>query len=135
MKFSLFVVALLCVNSWAGAVGEVIDDTATKTVNLSVKPTQIETAKPKSLGMNLIPKEQCSIVSDVGTLERIQGLDIEGVKYVLRNNGVLLRFIIEPSDVDMSPMVGRTISISGTTIGRSYSDVSVIQMRNASTFG
>ncbi|MEI6232192.1 MAG: thioredoxin domain-containing protein [Planctomycetota bacterium] len=99
-------------------------------------PTQVENApKPKSLGMNLIPKEQRSIVSDVGTLERIPGLDIEGVKYVLRNNGVPLRFIIEPSDVDMSPLVGRTISISGTTIGRSYSDVSVIQMKNASTFG
>ena len=98
-------------------------------------PTRIESApKPKSLGMNLIPADQRTIVSDVGTLDRID-IGIEGVKYILRNAGKPLRFIIEPSDVDMSPMVGRTISITGTSIGRSYSDVSVIQMKSASTFG
>ena len=92
-------------------------------------------AKPKDIGMRLIPTEQRTIVSDVGQLDRISGSEIAGVKYVLRNGGYVTRYIIEPSDVDMSSMVGRTISITGYSIGRSYSDVSVIQMKNASTFG
>lgn len=82
-----------------------------------------------------IPRELRSIVSDVGTLERFSSLKLDGVKYALKNNGVILRLIIEPGDVDMSSMVGRTISISGSTIGRSRSDISVIQMKSASTFG
>jgi thioredoxin len=110
--------------------------------NISDTPAKIDApvktdapAKPKDLGMRLIPTEQRTIVSDVGQLDRISGSEISGVKYVLRNGGYVLRYIIEPSDVDMSSMVGRTISITGYSIGRSYSDVSVIQMKNASTFG
>ncbi len=91
--------------------------------------------KPKGVGMNLIPTEKRYVVSDVGTLERVGSSDIEGVKYVLRTNGSVGRYVIEPSDVDMSPMVGRTISITGTSIGRTYADVSVIQMKSAATFG
>ena len=104
--------------------------------SISDTPAKVDApAKPKVVGMNLIPIEQRTMVSDVGQLDRVSGMDIAGVKYVLRNGAHVTRYIIEPSDVDMSSMIGRTISISGYSIGRSYSDVSVIQMKNASTFG
>lgn len=110
--------------------------------NHAETPTRSETpanteviSKPKSVGMRITPVEQRSTVSDVGTLERIGNVDIEGVKYLLRLNGAVTRYIIEPPDVDMTPLVGRSITITGKSIGRSFSDVSVIQMKSASTFG
>ncbi len=75
-------------------------------------------------------------VSDVGILQKnTTNQDID-VKYVLKDNGKILRFIIEPSDVDLSVFVGRTISISGYLKGKTkISGIPVMVMRNASTFG
>ena len=82
-----------------------------------------------------IPMGQRRLVTEVGLLYRTSIPDVPGVKYDLRNSGVILHYIVEPSDVDLSPMVGRPISLSGYTLGRTQGGTSVLQMRNASTFG
>jgi hypothetical protein len=102
-----------------------------ETVNLSIKT-------PKTAGDSLVASSEHMLVSDVGTLYKADGpmTGVERMKYVLKNNGAILRYIVEPDDVDLAPMLGRTISLSGYSLGRNSKDnVSVIQMRNASTFG
>ncbi len=86
-------------------------------------------------GMNALPREQRTIASEVGQLERVSDMGIAGCKYSLKNNGSVLWYVIEPSDVDLSPLVGRVISLTGWRMGKTSSDVSVVQMRSASTFG
>ncbi len=90
----------------------------------------LKLAQPK---VNCIPVDDRTIISDVGQLDSVTGCD--KIKYVLRNGGIILKYIIEPPDVDMSFMIGRTISITGCNVGKTSSDVSVIQMQSASTFG
>ena len=92
-------------------------------------------ASPES-SVHLIPSEQRNLVSDVGTLQRMAGVPIDGVKYALLSNNVILRYVIEPSDVDLTPFCGKLVSLTGYNMGRTSNyDISVIQMRNASTFG
>lgn len=92
-------------------------------------------ASPES-SVHLIPSDQRNLVSDVGTLQRMANVPIDGVKYALLSNDIVLRYVIEPSDVDLTPFCGKLVSLTGYNMGRTSNyDISVIQMRNASTFG
>jgi thioredoxin 1 len=86
-------------------------------------------------GMNTLPREQRSFASEVGELVPVDGMGIAGCKYALKTEGRVIWYVIEPSDVDLTPMSGRLISLTGTRMGRTASDVAVVQMRSASTVG
>lgn len=96
-----------------------------------VPATLIEDVKTKI--QPLIPSESRNLVSDVGTLQKIDDIG-NGVKYALLNNQTVSRYVIEPSDVDLSPFCGKLISLTGYSIGR-IGEISTIQMRNVATFG
>ncbi len=90
---------------------------------------------PRKTGFELLPKDRQHLTTEVGLLYRASIPTIPGVKYTIRNAGVVLFYVIEPLDVDLSAMVGCPISLSGYKLGIAADGILVVKMRNASTFG
>lgn len=81
-------------------------------------------------------EEPIYLISDVGVLQKNTQNPLNNAKYVLLNGDIVLKYINEPSDVDMSVMIGRMISITGYKISvDKFTNITTITMKSASTFG
>lgn len=97
-----------------------------QTVDQNVKPTGPE----KPIGYT--PSANKTTVSVAGLLQRID-TQITGVKYVILSGSVVSHYIVDSTEVDISSMSGKMISLSCDLLGQTEHGTPVVQSRSVAT--